>query len=332
MERFAEVFNGKRVLITGGLGFIGSNLALQLVKLGSVITVVDSLIPAYGGSIHNVRGFAHQLNINIADVRDPYSMNFLVRNQDFIFNLAGQVSHVLSMSDPYADLEINCRGQLVILEACRLNNPGVKIIYAGTRGEYGRAHFWPVNEDHPVSPIDINGVNKAAGERYHLLYHDLYGIRATSLRLTNTYGPRHTMKTADQSFLNWFIRLALDGQTIPVYGDGLQKRDFNYIDDVLEAFLIVASNEDSNGQVYNLGDHKPISVLDVTRLLLEISGSGSYELVPYPKERKSLEVGDYWGDFTKIHTRLGWSPVTTLQEGITKTIQFYRENKQYYWN
>ena len=329
--RFADAFYNKKVLITGGLGFIGSNLASHLVNFGSTVTLVDSLIPKYGGNIYNVQDFADRVKINIADVRDPYSMNILVQKQDFIFNLAGQVSHVLSLSDPIEDLEINCAAQLTILEACRKMNREVKVLFAGTRGQYGRPMALPVRENHPLRPIDVNGINKTAGEMYHILYHNLYGIRCASLRLTNTYGPRHSMKNGDQSFLNWFIRLALDGETIPVFGDGLQTRDFNYIDDVIVAFLTAACSEESNGEVFNLGGGPPISILDVTKLLLKIAGSGSYKLVDYPEDRKLLEIGDYSGDYTKIQTKLGWSPQISLQVGLSKTISFYRENKQYYW-
>jgi len=332
MQGLRGVFENRRILITGGLGFIGSNLALQLVNLGSIVTVVDSLIPQYGGSIENVRDFADRVNINIADVRDINSMNFLVQGQEYIFNLAGQVSHILSMTDPFADLEINCRAQLSILEACKRNNPAAKIVYAGTRGQYGRPGKIPVSENCPLRPVDVNGVNKTAGEMYHLLYNEIYGIRATSLRLTNTYGPRHTMKSGEQSFLNWFIRLAIDGETIPVYGNGLQKRDFNYIDDVIQALLMVASSEKSNGEVFNLGGYEPISILDATKLLLEITGKGSYDLVPYPEDKKQLEIGDYWGDFSKIKSYFGWRPTTSLREGLVKTVQYYLENKKYYWS
>ena len=328
-ERF---FEGKRVLITGGLGFIGSNLAHKMVSLHTHVTLVDSLIPHYGGNIHSVRDFADQVTVNIADVRDIYSMNYLVQKQDYIFNLAGQVSHIMSMADPFPDLEINCKAQLTLLEACRRNNPEVKIIFAGTRGQYGKPRFLPVNEKHPLNPVDVNGINKTAGEMYHILYNHIYGIRAASLRLTNTYGPRHTMKNSDQSFLNWFVRLAMDAKTIPIFGDGQQKRDFNYIDDAIEAFLLIAASDGANGEVFNLGGPKPVSILDVTRMLLEITGKGRYELVPYPEERKKIEIGEYWGDYTKIQKLFGWEPKVSLEEGIRKTVEFYLQNKQFYWN
>lgn len=332
MEQFERIFENKRILITGGLGFIGSNLAHKLVDLKGKVTLVDSLIPQYGGNIHNVREIADRLTINIADVRDLYSMNFLVQKQDFIFNLAGQVSHIQSMKDPFTDMQINCEAQLVLLEACRHNNPAAKIVFAGTRGQYGRAISLPVNENHPLNPIDVNGINNTAGEMYHILYNRTYGIRATSLRLTNTYGPRHSMKSDDQSFLNWFIRQAIDNETIKIFGDGKQKRDFNYIDDVVNAFLLVAASDKANGEVFNLGSLEPVSVADVTKLLLEVAGTGRMEFVPFPPDRTKIEIGDYWGDYSKIRNQFGWAPKISLTDGIQNTVAFYRQNKKFYWN
>ena len=332
MEYYEESFEKKRVLITGGLGFIGSNLAHKLVELKAEVTIVDSLIPQYGGNIYNVNDIIDKIRLNIADIRDSYSMNFLVKNQDYIFNLAGQVSHVSSMKDPLTDLEINCKAQLSILEACRYNNPDVKIVFAGTRGQYGRANYTPVDEKHSIQPVDVNGINKAAGEQYHILYNNIYGIRATSLRLTNTYGPRHSMKSSDQSFLNWFIRLAIDGEKIKIFGDGEQKRDFNYIDDVVRAFLMVAAGEKSNGEVFNLGSWKPISIREVTELLLEATKTGSYEFVPFPEDRRRIEIGDFWGDFSKIRSFFGWEPKVPLKEGLERTVEYYLKNKEHYWN
>ncbi len=331
MESYEKVFKNAHVLITGGLGFIGSNLAHRLVALNAHVTIVDSLIPQYGGNIYNVRGIKDRVKVNIADVRDIYSMNFLVQKQDYIFNLAGQVSHISSMIDPFPDLEINCRAQLIILEACRHNNPNVKIVFAGSRSQYGRVKSIPVNERHPTNPVDVNGINNNAGEQYHLLYNHVHGIRAASLRLTNTYGPRHSMKSSDQSFLNWFVRLAIDGQAIQIFGDGGQKRDFNHVDDVVNAFLMVASSDQANGEIFNLGAPEPISVLDVTKLLLETAGTGSYKMVPFPLDRKKIEIGDYWGDYTKIKGLLGWEPRISLREGLQTTIDFYRAHKNHYW-
>jgi UDP-glucose 4-epimerase len=332
MENYERSFEKKRVLITGGLGFIGSNLAHKLVELNAEVTIVDSLVPQYGGNIYNVHDIIDKVRINIADIRDIYSMNFLVQNRDYIFNLAGQVSHVSSMKDPFLDLEINSRAQLTILEACRHNNPDAKIVFAGTRGQYGRPNYLPVDERHPIHPVDVNGINKAAGEQYHILYNNIYGIRATSLRLTNTYGPRHSMKSSEQSFLNWFIRLAIDGEKIKIFGDGEQKRDFNYIDDAMRAFLMVAASDKSNGEVFNLGSWEPISIIEVTKLLLEVTKTGSYEFLPFPQDRRKIEIGDFWGDFSKIRTFFGWEPKVPLKEGLARTVEFYLKNKDHYWN
>ena len=227
----APAFAGKRVLITGGLGFIGSNLARELVELGAAVTLVDSLVPEYGGLLYNVAGIEDRLTVNISDVRDEHSLRYLVRDQDVLFNLAGQTSHLDSMTDPYTDLEINARSQLSILEACRHENPGVTVVFASTRQIYGRPRHLPVDESHPIAPVDVNGINKPAGEWYHLLYGDVYGIRTTVLRLTNTYGPRMRVRDARQTFLGIWIRHALADEEILIFGDGSQRRDFTYVDD-----------------------------------------------------------------------------------------------------
>ncbi|MCI0441816.1 GDP-mannose 4,6-dehydratase [bacterium] len=331
MRDFRGAFQNRRVLINGGLGFIGSNLARRLVELSADITIVDSMIPEYGGNLFNVHDISDHVKINFADIRDGFSMHHLVQKQEFIFNLAGQVSHLRSMTDPFPDLDINCRAQLSLLEACRHNNPDVKVLFAGTRGQYGRVQSLPVNENHPMNPVDVNGINNIAGEQYHILYNKIYGLRTTSLRLTNTYGPRHSMKSDDQSFLNWLIRRAIEGHTIQVYGDGSQKRDFNYVDDVVEAFLLAAVDDRTNGAVFNLGGPEPVSVLEVAKLLLEVMGSGKYEVVPFPENRRMIEIGDYWGDYTKIKNLLGWAPTTTLKDGLRKTVDFYKQHKQHYW-
>lgn len=332
MEDLRPFFEGKNILITGGLGFIGSNLAHRLVKLNANITLIDSLIPDYGGNLFNIEGIENKVKVNIADVRDEYGMDYLVKGQDYIFNLAGQVSHIDSMKDPYTDLEINCRSQLSILEACRKNNPGVKIVFAGTRQQYGKPDYLPVDENHPLHPTDVNGINKMAGEWYHILYNNVYGIRATSLRLTNTYGPRQLMKHSRQGFIAWFIRQAIDGEEIKIFGDGKQIRDFNYVDDVADAFLLAAAQNTSNGLIYNLGGDEPISLLDFTKLLIKIVGRGSYTLVPFPEDKKRIDIGDFYADYSKIRKALGWRYKTTLREGLAKTVEYYKKYRQYYWS
>lgn len=318
------------VLITGGLGFIGSNLAHRLVELGARVTIVDSLVPSHGGNLHNVRGIEDRVRINISDVRDPHAMGYLVRDQRYLFNLAGQVSHIDSMTDPMTDLEINCRAQLSILEACRHNNPTVRIVFAGTRQQYGRPRYLPVDENHLIQPVDVNGINKMAGEWYHLLYDHVYGLAATSLRLTNTYGPRMLLKHSRQGFVPWFVRKALLGEEISIFGDGAQRRDLNYVDDVIQAMLLVATREQSHGQLYNLGHDEVVSLLDFTRALLAAAGTGSYRLVPFPEEAKRIDIGDYFGSFEKIRGELGWAPRVSLDEGLARTVEYYREHLHAY--
>ncbi len=325
-------FKTKRILITGGLGFIGTNLAIRLVEAGALVTVVDSLIPEYGGNLWNIEPIKDKVKVNISDVRDEHSMKYLVQDHDYLFNLAGQTSHLDSMTDPYADLEINARAQLYILEACRRHNPGIKIVFASTRQLYGKPEHLPVDERHPLRPIDVNGINKMAGEWYHLVYNNVYGIRASVLRLTNTYGPRMRVKDARQTFLGIWIRRLVEGKTILVYGDGKQVRDFNYIDDVVQALLLAAASEDANGEVFNLGADDPISLKDTADLLIAINGGGRYDLTPFPEDRKVIDIGDYYGDYRKIRSRLGWKPSVPLAEGLQKTIAYYREHFAHYWN
>jgi nucleoside-diphosphate-sugar epimerase len=325
-----EVFARKRVLVTGGLGFIGSNLARRLVEYGAEITLVDSLIPEYGGNLFNISPIASRVKVNFSDVRDEHSMKYLVRNQDYLFNLAGQTSHLDSMNDPYTDLEINTRAQLSILESCRRNNPDIKIVFASTRQIYGRPQYLPVDENHPLSPVDVNGINKMAGEWYHLVYNNVYKVRATVLRLTNTYGPRMRIKDARQTFLGIWIRRVIEGEPFLVYGDGLQKRDFNYVDDVTDALLAAAASEKANGEIYNLGAGDPLSLKDTAQMMIEILDEGSYQIVPFPQERKIIDIGDYYGSYEKISRHLGWRPETGLREGLRKAIEYYQEFIHHY--
>lgn len=327
-----SVFADKRCMITGGLGFIGANLAHRLAALGAQVTLVDSLIPEYGGNLHNVKALeSERVRVNVADVRDEYSMNFLVQGQHYLFNLAGQTSHLDSMHDPYTDLEINCRAQLSILEACRKHNPDVQIVYASTRQIYGKPDYLPVDERHLLHPTDVNGINKMAGEWYHIVYNNVYGVRACALRLTNTYGPRMRVKDARQTFLGIWIKQLIEGETIKVFGDGLQIRDLNYVDDVVEAMMLAAASEGVNGQIFNLGADETINLRDLAQLLIELNGSGRYELIPFPPDRKTIDIGDYYGDYRLIQGRLGWRPRVDLREGLARTLAFYHEHKQYYW-
>ena len=317
-------------MVTGGLGFIGSNVARHLASLGARVLLVDSLIPEYGGNLFNIAGIEDRVRVNIADVRQQSTMNYLVRDQDVIFNLAGQVSHIDSMQDPYTDLEINCRSQLSILEACRRYNPTVKVVFAGTRQVYGKPDSLPVSESHLVRPVDINGINKAAGEYYHLVYNNAFGVRACSLRLTNVYGPRQLIKHNRQGFIGWFIRLAMEDREIQIYGDGGQLRDFVYVDDAADAFLRAGASEASNGQVFNVGGLEPISHRDLVQLLISVAGCGRYRFVDWPPEKKAIDIGDFYSDSSLIAGTLGWQAVTPLREGLARTLDFYRAHLPHY--
>ena len=328
----AESFAGRRALITGGLGFIGSNLARELVELGAEVVLVDSLVPEYGGLLYNVAGLEDRLKINVSDVRDEHSLRFLVRDQDYLFNLAGQTSHLDSMLDPYTDLEINCRSQLSILEACRHENPHVKIVFASTRQIYGRPQRLPVDESHPIVPVDVNGINKTAGEWFHLLYGDVYGLRATALRLTNTYGPRMRVRDARQTFLGVWLRLALQRGEVLVYGDGSQRRDLTYVDDAVAAFLLAAAREETNGRVYNLGGEGHLSLLELAALVTATAGGGTVKTVPFPEDRKSIDIGDFYADYSAIERDLGWRPSVPVADGLRRTLDYYREHGSHYWD
>jgi len=324
-------FAGKHVLITGGLGFIGSNLARCLADAGARLILVDSLIPDYGGKLFNIDGYADRVTVNIADVRDEHSMDYLVQGQDILFNLAGQTSHLDSMQDPYTDLEINVRSQLSILEACRKKNRDIKIVYASTRQFYGKPDYLPVDERHLLHPTDVNGINKMAGEWYHIVYNNVYGIRATSLRLTNTYGPRMRVKDARQTFLGIWLNQVLSGEPIVVYGDGQQLRDFNYVDDVIDAMLLAAVDERANGQVYNLGSAElPVSLNDLAQMLIAINAAGEYRRIPFPPDRKSIDIGDYYADFSKIQRELGWTPQVPLAGGLRRSLDYFRRYLPHY--
>jgi UDP-glucose 4-epimerase len=327
---YREFYRGRKVMITGGLGFIGSNLARQLVELGADVLLVDSLIPEYGGNLFNIDGVADRLHVNIADIRQQSTMNYLVRDRAVIFNLAGQVSHIDSMRDPYSDLEINCRSQLTVLEACRNHNPTVKVVFAGTRQVYGRPDSLPVSESHLVRPTDVNGINKAAGEYYHLVYNNVFGVRACSLRLTNVYGPRQLIKHNRQGFIGWFIRLALEKTTIQIYGDGSQLRDFVYVDDAADAFLRAGADDACNGEVFNVGGDTPYSHRDLAALLIEEAGSGRVEYVEWPAEKKAIDIGSFYADSSKFKGRTGWAPTVSLRDGLRQALAFYRRHYRRY--
>ena len=323
---YTAFYRGRSVMITGGLGFIGSNLARRLVDLDADVLVVDSLIPDYGGNRFNIAGLEGRLRVNVTDIRQQGTINDLVGGCDVIFNLAGQVSHIDSMRDPETDMEINCRSQLTMLEACRRHNPSVKVVYAGTRQVYGKPERLPVDETHLVRPTDINGVNKAAGEYYHLVYNNVFGVRASSLRLTNVFGPRQLVKHNRQGFIGWFIRLAVQGGEIQVYGDGSQMRDFVFVDDVVDAFLRAGATDAVNGDVFNVGGAEPISHRDLVEMLIAVAGSGRVRYVEWPAEKKAIDIGSFYSDSSKFQAATGWAPRVPLREGLARTVAFYREH------
>lgn len=323
-------YKNKKILITGGLGFLGSSLARKLVALGSNVTIIDSLITGYGGNMFNIKGIENKVRVNISDVRDKYSMNYLVKDKDIMFNLAGTLSHVDSMTDPFTDLEINCVSQLSILEACRHNNPEIRIIWAGTRNQYGRAQYNPVDENHPQIPTDINGINNIAGEQYHLLYFNVYGIKTVSLRLTNCYGPRHQMRHSRQGVLNWFVRQLIDGEEIKLMGGGEQIRDINYVDDVVNAFLLTGLSDTVWGEAFNLGGDA-VSLEEFVKKAIDVYGKGKYSSSSFTQDRKKIEIGNYIADWRKIKKYVGWKPEVTLDEGLKRTLGYYVKHKEYYW-
>lgn len=325
-------YYNKNILITGGLGFIGSNLARSLVEKGANVTLVDSLIPDYGGNLYNIHDIKNKCSVNISDVRDEYAFQYLIQGQDYLFNLAGQTSHVDSMVKPHVDLEINTAAQLSILEACRKANPNIKIVFASTRQLYGKPNYLPVDEKHPIRPVDVNGINKLAGEWYHLLYNNIYGIRACALRLTNTYGPGMRVKDARQTFLGIWVRSLIEGKPILVYGDGQQLRDFNYVDDCVEAMLIAGANDKANGKIYNLGSEEYICLKDLAAMMVDIYKAGELKVTKFPADRKAIDIGDYYSDYSSIRMELGWQPKVNLRSGLETTMAYYKSNYKHYWD
>ncbi len=324
-------FEDKRVLITGGLGFLGSNLALKLVEKGAKVTLLDSMLPLYGGNLFNIEPAHGRAQVTFTDIRDQSSMNYVVRNQDFIFHLAGQVSHVDSITDPVTDVDINVKGTLALLEACRRFNRDARIIFTGTRGQYGPSTKLPVDEAAPTNPMGMYAITNLAAEKMVLMYHEVHGIRSVCLRITNTYGPRHQMKHNRYGVLNWFLRLAMDDEVIPLYGDGTILRDFLYVDDLVGALEMTALNETAYGEIFNVGSSQPISFLNLVREIIEVTGTGRYEFRPFTAERKALEPGDFWSDVSKIERAVGWKPSTSLRAGLRRTVAYYKAHREHYW-
>jgi len=324
-------FAGKNVLITGGVGFIGSNLARRLVREGANVTLLDSMLDEYGANLFNIKDIKDDVVLNFSDMRDEHSLRYLVRDKDYIFNLAGQVSHQDSMREPFMDMEVNTRAQLTLLETCRYYAPQTIIVFSSTRQIYGHPQYLPVDENHPLAPPDVNGINKLAAEHYHQLYTKVYGVRTVSLRLTNTYGPGQLIKNARQGFIGWFVNRAVTGETIQLFGTGEQLRDFNYVDDVVEAMCLAALHEDAYGDVFNLSGERA-SLKTVAETLIRLSGKGNLQIVPFPEERKKIDIGDFYGTSEKIEKRIGWKPKVGLEDGLRRMVEYYMRYMDEYLN
>ena len=329
-RHFGE-YNGRSALITGGMGFIGSNLARRLVEVGVNVSLLDAQLPGQGANTHNVRDLFGRVEVHVADMRDQKVVDHLVGGMDYVFNLAGSVSHLDSMQQPLRDLELNCAAHVSLLEACRNFNPHVKVVFTSTRQVYGRPVYLPLDENHRVAPLDVNGINKLAAEHYHQLYHRVYGVRTVSLRLTNTYGPGQLLHHNRQGFIAWFIRQAIDGGVIELYGEGRQRRDLNYVEDVVDALMLAGASEAAEGEVFNLGGNESVSLAALAHELISITGRGSVSPVPFPPERQQIDVGNTHSSFAKIETALGWRPHTPLREGLERTVAYYRQHRAHYW-
>jgi UDP-glucose 4-epimerase len=330
-DQLRKAFEGKEVLVTGGLGFVGSNLAARLVDCGAHVLLMDAMIPGLGGNLFNVEPVRDRVVVNFSDIRDEHSMNYVVRGKDFIFHLAGQNDHVLSLTDPYSDIDINIKGSVVLLEACRKFNPEARLVYTGTRGEYGSVAKLPASEDAPINPKGLYELSSLTSQKIFKIYHDNHGISSVTLRLTNIYGERAQMLHSRFGVANWFIRQAIDGETIRVFGDGQILRDFLYVQDCVDAILMAASSEQAYGEVLNVGDDKASSFLELAKVAIEEAGSGDWEFAPFTQERAAQEPGDFYSDISKIRRIVGWEPITSLRAGVKQTVDFYRHNKPQYW-
>lgn len=327
----SNAFKGARILITGGLGFLGSNLAIALVEHGAQVTIMDNMLPGHGANPFNIEPIRDRVSVSFSDIRDANVMNYLVQGQDFIFHLAGQVDHVVSLTDPYPDIDINIRGAATVMEACRHHNPNVRLIYTGTRGQYGEATKLPVDENAPTQPKVLEEISNLTAEKIILMYHMVHNVRSVLLRLTNIYGPRGQMRHARYGVANWFIRQVIDDQTIKVFGDGQITRDFLYADDCIEALLMCALCDDAYGQIFNVATGVPVNFVELANALVEAAGSGRWEFAPFSPERAMQEPGNFYADISKIKRVVGWRPETSLRDGLACSIDYYRQHKAYYW-
>jgi UDP-glucose 4-epimerase len=326
-----ENLQGARMLITGGAGMIGSTIAHLAVAQGAQVTILDAMLPLYGGNLYNLRGILDEMQFIQGDIRDLDLMMRVVPGYDYIFNLAGQVSYVDSNTDPLLDLDINCKGHLQVLEACRRANPGAKLLFASSRFVYGRIEYNPVDENHPFNCLSIYGIHKLAGEKYYRFYHEAYGLNTVSVRIANPYGPRQQMKHSKYGIVNWFIRLALEGQPLTVFGDGQQRRDYIYNEDLAAACVALMLSPGTAGQVYNLGTGTGAPFIDMARLVAEAVPGIEVRQVEWPRDRYFVETGDYLSDISRITAATGWRPRISLKEGIGRTVAYYREHQPAYW-
>jgi len=331
MSDIRETFRDTNVLITGGLGFIGSTLAIKLVACGANVTLLDAMLPGHGGNLFNIEPVKSDVIVNFCDIRDEHSVNHIVRDKDYIFHLAGQNDHIVSQRDPFQDIDINVKGSLVLLEACRKSNPSARLIYTGTRGEYGSVAELPAHEDSPINPKGIYELSSLTVQKIFKIYNDNHGIQSVTLRLTNIYGERAQMLHSRFGVVNWFIRLALDNQPIQVFGDGQILRDFLHVSDCADAILMAACTEAAYGEVLNVGGDQPTSFLELVKIIIEEAGSGSWDFAPFSAERAMQEPGDFYSDISKIRRMVGWEPKVPLREGIRRTLDFYREHRGHYW-
>jgi len=326
-----NAFRDTHALITGGMGFLGSNLAVALANLGAHVTIVDAMIPGYGGNLFNIESISDRVKVNFADIRDVNVMNYLVKDQDFVFHLAGQVDHILSLTDPFPDIDMNIKGTAVIMEACKHHNPSARVIHAGTRGQYGSVVTLPVDETAPTQPKGIYEISRLTAEKIIQVYNDIHGIRSVLLRITNVYGPRAQMQHARYGVVNWFVRLAIDHEPIKIFGDGQIKRDFLFVDDCIEAMLASAISPNAYGQILNVGIDRPTNFVELADTLIAAAGGGHWDFAPFSPEREAQEPGDFYSNIDKIRRLVGWSPRIDLETGLRDTIDFYRANKAHYW-
>jgi UDP-glucose 4-epimerase len=333
-----EAVAGRRCVVTGGLGFIGSNLALALARSGAHVVVIDSLVERHGANPANlVPDGDHSapderitvVDADIGAVGRP-EVRDAAASAEIVFNLAGQVSHVDSMEDPLFDLEVNTASQFRFLDVLRRENPSARVIYTSTRQIFGKPRYLPVDEDHPVAPVDVNGITKYATEQLHLLYHEVYGLRASAVRLTNVFGPRQRLRDDLQGFLPIFVRRALADEPITVFGEGEQQRDCLYVDDVVDCLLLAAASDDAPGQIFNVGNDERLSLSAIADAVVAAAGSGRVEHVPWPPDRDAIDIGSYFGDSSKAKRMLGWAPRTSFADGIARTLAFYRARAPWY--